>query len=234
MASYELLALNEATPQAVAPTASDTGVVTNLSVTTNATVGGTLGVTGAITNSAGTAKGVPYLNASKVLTSGTALVFDGTYFRIGAGTGGIQFSGDTAAANALDDYEEGTWTPTATFDVPGTLATSNQVGTYTKIGNVVSVMGRISITKGTATGNLALAGLPFTSINTTNYQAAGALSTDRFGVALKTYQILLANNTTAPIALAVTQATGQSDPVTADDFYATVGAIRFSFVYRTA
>ena len=27
--------------------------------------------------------------------------------------GGITFNGDTAAANALDDYEEGTWTPTA-------------------------------------------------------------------------------------------------------------------------
>ena len=25
--------------------------------------------------------------------------------------GGITFNGDTAAANALDDYEEGTWTP---------------------------------------------------------------------------------------------------------------------------
>ena len=26
--------------------------------------------------------------------------------------GGIKFNGDTAAANNLDDYEEGTWTPT--------------------------------------------------------------------------------------------------------------------------
>jgi hypothetical protein len=33
------------------------------------------------------------------------------YVRLAAGTGGIQFGGDTAAANALDDYEEGTWTP---------------------------------------------------------------------------------------------------------------------------
>jgi hypothetical protein len=36
------------------------------------------------------------------------------YVRLAAGTGGIQFGGDTAAANALDDYEEGTWTPTIT------------------------------------------------------------------------------------------------------------------------
>ena len=26
-------------------------------------------------------------------------------------SGGIAFNGDTAAANGLDDYEEGTWTP---------------------------------------------------------------------------------------------------------------------------
>ena len=39
--------------------------------------------------------------------------------RIQAG-GGISFNGDTAAANALDDYEEGTWTPTLASDAgPG-------------------------------------------------------------------------------------------------------------------
>ncbi len=27
-------------------------------------------------------------------------------------TDGLTFNGDTASANALDDYEEGTWTPT--------------------------------------------------------------------------------------------------------------------------
>jgi hypothetical protein len=49
--------------------------------------------------------------------------------------GGISFNGDTAAANALDDYEEGTFTPTATSGI-----TINQVvnATYTKIGNLVS------------------------------------------------------------------------------------------------
>jgi hypothetical protein len=49
---------------------------------TGLTVTGTLGVTGAITNTAGTANGVTYLNGSKVLTSGTALAFDGTTFKV--------------------------------------------------------------------------------------------------------------------------------------------------------
>lgn len=50
------------------------------------TVGGTvtsLNVTGAVTLSGGTANGVTYLNGSKVLTSGSALTFDGTNLGIG-------------------------------------------------------------------------------------------------------------------------------------------------------
>lgn len=72
---------------------------TAMAVVGNTTVGGTLGVTGAttlagvsattlsasstVTLSGGTANGVPYLNGSKVLTSGSALVFDGTNFGVG-------------------------------------------------------------------------------------------------------------------------------------------------------
>lgn len=50
-------------------------------------------------------------------------------------SGGITFNGDTAAANALDDYEEGTWTPA--LSGPTTVAYSSQIGTYTKIGRMV-------------------------------------------------------------------------------------------------
>jgi hypothetical protein len=54
-------------------------------------------------------------------------------------SGGITFNGDTAAANALDDYEEGTFTPSYTVDGGGSAGTvtSTNVGTYTKIGNIV-------------------------------------------------------------------------------------------------
>ena len=47
---------------------------------------------------------------------------------------GLKFNGDTAAANALDDYEQGTWTPT--LPNGGTINT-NYSSKYTKIGNVV-------------------------------------------------------------------------------------------------
>ena len=81
---------------------------------------------------------------------------------------GITFPATAVAAtdaNTLDDYEEGTWTPTqgAGVTVVGTFGSS---GTYTKIGNVVVLRGEVTGTTSIAvTGNTVLfGGLPFTSI----------------------------------------------------------------------
>ena len=81
-------------------------------------------------------------------------------------TGGITFNGDTAAANALDDYEEGTWTPTWIVASGSITANSNTSGRYTKIGRVVSIMGYISYQSNSpdATGVVSVGGLPFTSV----------------------------------------------------------------------
>ena len=84
------------------------------------------------------------------------------YVRLASGTGGIQFNGDTAAANALDDYEEGTWTPTiegSTTAGTGTYAFQN--GRYTKIGRLVQIVFNVSISAHTGTGNILIAGVPF-------------------------------------------------------------------------
>ena len=58
--------------------------------------------------------------------------------------GGLTFNGDTAAANALDDYEEGTWTPKIAYysggGWPDATMTSNgtvHFAKYTKIGRYV-------------------------------------------------------------------------------------------------
>jgi hypothetical protein len=53
--------------------------------------------------------------------------------------GGIQFNGDTAAANALDDYEEGTWTPTIMSATECCeRQASKQAGRYIKSWNIVT------------------------------------------------------------------------------------------------
>ena len=77
---------------------------------------------------------------------------------------GLTFNGDTAAANALDDYEEGTWTMGVTFGGGSTGITyGSNLGTYTKIGRQVTVNGYLVLTnKGSSTGNAKLTGLPFT------------------------------------------------------------------------
>ena len=84
---------------------------------------------------------------------------------------GITFNGDTAAANALDDYEEGTFTPTITSGA-GSFSSitydSARSGRYTKVGNLVHFQIRMrtdAISVGTASGAVVINGLPFTSVN---------------------------------------------------------------------
>jgi hypothetical protein len=72
--------------------------------------------------------------------------------------GGLTFNGDTATANALDDYEEGTWTPTGSENVD---AISNQSAFYTKIGNKVTVSFYAYIDPTNNTQTIGLGGLPF-------------------------------------------------------------------------
>ena len=87
-----------------------------------------------------------------------------SYIRLTSDAGGIQFNGDTAAANALDDYEEGAWTPV--FDAGITNVTYNATeGEYTKIGNVVHFACRINGTGSTNGSHLKIGGLPYTQNN---------------------------------------------------------------------
>jgi hypothetical protein len=84
---------------------------------------------------------------------------------------GITFNGDTAAANALDDYEEGTWTPVAAGggSNPTNLSHAIQSGNYVKIGGMVyvSFRCRFSFDSGTGSGTININGLPFTAANHT-------------------------------------------------------------------
>ena len=99
--------------------------------------------------------------------SGTTGTFTGLVDISAAGAGQIQFPSTqnaSANANTLDDYEEGTWTPTNNGGMSGFTAIN---GTYTKIGRAVQVRGAFSITA--VTTNMLVGGLPFTSMNQTFY-----------------------------------------------------------------
>ena len=93
--------------------------------------------------------------------------------RIQAG-GGISFNGDSAAANALNDYEEGTWTPT-TGNSGGGFA--NVVSaTYTKIGRLVNVSMYANFNSSQPNSNqIRIGGLPFQSTGSVYHFAVGRL-----------------------------------------------------------
>ena len=70
------------------------------------------------------------------------------------GDGGIAFNGDTAAANALDDYEEGTFTVTVDNLDGYSGSPSSTTFTYTKIGNKVFCEGEFNMTS--SSGNVTV------------------------------------------------------------------------------
>ena len=76
---------------------------------------------------------------------------------------GLKFNADTAAANGLDDYEEGSWTPD--FRNRTSAAPNIQEGRYRKIGNQVFAYLHLNYntTLTSSDTNLILTGLPFTS-----------------------------------------------------------------------
>lgn len=69
----------------------------------------------------------------------------------------------SANVNTLDDYSEGTFVPTIVGStVAGVGTYSTQTGYYTKIGNLVTVAIAVNWSAHTGTGNMSVAGLPYT------------------------------------------------------------------------
>jgi len=111
-------------------------------------------------------------------TSGDALIYHqdakpiGFYtggierLRIPSNSGGITFPATQSAssdANTLDDYEEGTWTPTYYGSTTaGTTTYGGRHGIYVKIGRTVYIECDLSWSARTGTGDGLIGGLPFT------------------------------------------------------------------------
>ena len=88
--------------------------------------------------------------------------------------GQLQFPASQNASsdpNTLDDYEEGTFTPTVIGSTLAGVGTyTQQKGVYTKVGRLVTVNVWLQWTAHTGTGNMSFSGLPFTIQNTSgNY-----------------------------------------------------------------
>ena len=98
----------------------------------------------------------------RIDNSGHAIIPQGVTLGTAAGT--------YNAANTIDDYEEGTFTPNLTFGGSSTgMNYSNRQGDYTKIGQAVFFTIKIVLSnKGTSTGN-AVISLPFSVKNTGDF-----------------------------------------------------------------
>jgi hypothetical protein len=100
--------------------------------------------------------------------SGTTGTFTGLVDISAAGAGQIKFPATqnaSANANTLDDYEEGTFTPTITAATGSYTSVTNISGIYTKIGNCVSVAVSFQLSNvGTGTGNAQINGMPFNGL----------------------------------------------------------------------
>ena len=122
----------------------------------NGTMTGTLAVTGTSTLTGATTVGG---TSNLTITDGDLV--------IGTSGHGIDFSatGDgsgTDSSELLDDYEEGTWTPTATA-YGGTFSASD--AQYVKVGRMVHFDCVLSFS-GTDSDRVTIAGLPYTATNT--------------------------------------------------------------------
>jgi hypothetical protein len=162
-------------------------------------------------------------------------IFTGNATRISLNSAGvtyIQFAptqDPSANANALDDYEEGTWTPALTGGSP-TYTVQN--GWYTKIGNVVTAWCTITITAKSASGiEAGIQGLPFSNNGTNQslaswgreYLPAGILPSGAHGA------FASVEGTIAYIR----NASGSFNTYTIDSL-ASSGSLTFGVTYRTA
>ena len=156
----------------------------------------------------------------------------------GVGTGGIKFKAsatDSADANTLDDYEEGTWTAVVTDATPNNMTMDDDTGYYTKVGNLVTVSGHFNTSSlGSASGNIKITGLPFTIANNNAAYSSGAFGyagsiAITAGHSVGYYGAI--NNT--QLELMVWDVTGGVSAMQASEWTAD-GGIMIGFSYRAA
>jgi hypothetical protein len=141
-------------------------------------------------------------------------------------SGGV-YLGGTGSANLLDDYEEGTWTPT----VGGTSTYTVQAGSYTKIGRMVYLNFdmRINLLGTGSSQYISPASLPFAFASAGSARAAGsinwfnalAISRDAFYLEIDSNGIYLGSNNGASNTINEGAAFGNGAGIMASLWYTT-------------
>jgi hypothetical protein len=145
-------------------------------------------------------------------------------------SGGV-YLGGTGAANLLDDYESGTWTPVLADAVTaGNTATMTADGRYTKIGRLITVecqMLDIDTTGMTAGNNIFIRGLP--EVVSVNSRAIGSVRLDR--VNFTNYVVVVGGGNTSYALLSDQIDSAQDVVLTVAAITATGSDITFTLQY---
>jgi len=126
-----------------------------------------------------------------VATGDTNVEISAGNLLFGNGSSGVYLGVTSAtAANLLNDYEEGTWTPGLSWSTGGatSVAYTDQVGLYTKIGKMVNVSFHLQTSNnGTGSGAAIITGLPFTVHNSNSAYGASLVTNYRAGFSADHY-----------------------------------------------
>jgi hypothetical protein len=135
----------------------------------------------------------------------------------------------TASSDALDHYEEGTWTPTPYYQNAGdqsaaSFTTAN--GYYTRIGNIVHVSGYVvcSGPSSPANDNVGINSFPYN--NALNVSAVGTVMFENNGIA----DVHIRINAGASLAMLLTTSGGGN----LGDELGTSWSAAFQITYRVA
>jgi hypothetical protein len=113
----------------------------------------------------------------KIFNNGVTAFNDGIALGVGI---------NNTASNVLDDYEEGTWTPSLS------ISSSNASGYYTVVGNIVHAYFKITTT--TTGNNITMNNFPFATKGSTPDVVGGARETQTTG---RFYQIVASQSNTS-------------------------------------
>jgi hypothetical protein len=125
-------------------------------------------------------------------------------------------------ANTLDEYEEGTWTPTVRFGGTGVTTYTYRSGEYVKIGKVVNVSFRATISNlGAGSGDISIVGLPFTVGTAVGNVAPAAIVVDA-GITYTGSFMAFAGISGTTLNMGHYTEAGTADPIDKNDCTATV------------
>jgi len=166
---------------------------------------------------------------------GKALALQGATSTTGCGIAFPATQVTSTDANTLDDYEEGTWTPTIAFggNSVGVTYNAGTAARYTKIGRFVLLNGYLSLTnKGSSTGIATISNLPF-AIATSGENGDTSSALGYAGNITYTGTLGLWFGSTAnPRFVATSSGTGITNLT--DTAFANTSECIFSLVYTTA